>query len=371
MNRPQAVLRGLATATALGLASAAYQAAGEARDRRRFPPPGRLVDVGGYRLHLLCAGQGSPAVVVIPALGGAALGWLTIQRSLATETTVCLYDRAGLGWSDPPHGRRTAQAMAGELHALLERAPISPPYVLVGHSAGGLLARMYAHLYPGQVAGLALIDSSHPEQPRRLPKVGLPDYPAGRWLYAAAETARPVGLLRLADDLGAFQGLRAKARGACPPDMTGAWIAITLSSRQRRAQIQELLDFDLICRDTAAVTGGLGNLPLTVITSSERDPHYPAGSRPQHARSRYYPAWAELQDELAALSTNSTHIVAKNAGHHIHRDDPALVTGAITALGGLHLTGVSCSGGQPPRRRALPPVSGRVPGMVPHRCRLS
>jgi hypothetical protein len=90
LNRPRAVLRGLATATALGLASAAYQAAGEARDRRRFPPPGRQVDVGGYRLHLLCAGQGSPAVVVIPALGGAALGWLAIQRSLATETTVCL-----------------------------------------------------------------------------------------------------------------------------------------------------------------------------------------------------------------------------------------------------------------------------------------
>src|SRR5262245_3123277 len=106
-GRRRAFLRGLAAAMALGLASAAYQAAGEARDRRRFPPPDRLVDVGGYRLHLLCAGQGSPAVVVIPALGGAALGWLTIQRSLATETTVCLYDRAGLGWSDLAHGRRT------------------------------------------------------------------------------------------------------------------------------------------------------------------------------------------------------------------------------------------------------------------------
>lgn len=89
-----------AAAAALGLANAAYQAAGEAEDRRKLPPPGRLVDVGGCPLHIMCAGQGGPAVVIIPALGASSEAWADVQRAVAQETTVCSYDRAGLGWSD-------------------------------------------------------------------------------------------------------------------------------------------------------------------------------------------------------------------------------------------------------------------------------
>src|SRR5436190_7147029 len=102
-------------AAAFGLASAAYQAAGEARDRRPNPPLGRLVDVGGYRLHIMIAGHGSPAVVVIPALGSPGSEWLGVQQAIAQKTAVCVYDRAGLGWSDSPPRQRTAVTMAGEL----------------------------------------------------------------------------------------------------------------------------------------------------------------------------------------------------------------------------------------------------------------
>jgi pimeloyl-ACP methyl ester carboxylesterase len=302
----------LAAATAaFALASAAYQALGEARDRRRTSPPGRLVDVGGYRLHIMPAGHGTPAVVVITAMGDAGSEWLDVQRAIAQQTEVCLYDRAGLGWSDSPPRRRTAAAMAGELHALLRGAGIMPPYVLVGHSMGGLVARVFIQRYPDEVTGLALVDSSHPGQKGRLPKIEMRNYRGGKLLEAALAWTRPLGLRRLAGDLGLRQSASAGR------------------SRHRRAAYGELLAFDAMCREVA---GGVGDLPLAVVTSSELDPNQPAGSRTRRARHRFYPSWAALQGELATLSTNSTHVVSERAGHYVHRDDPELVTRVITAL---------------------------------------
>ncbi len=154
-------------AAALALASAAYQAAAEATDRRRNRPPGRLVDVGGRRLHIMCAGEGTPAVVIIPAMGGLAIEWHAVQDALASHTAVCVYDRPGLGWSDPAPGWPTVTGMAYGLHRLLDAAGITPPFVVAGHSLGGLVARVFTYMYPGEVAGLALVDSSHPEQKAR------------------------------------------------------------------------------------------------------------------------------------------------------------------------------------------------------------
>jgi pimeloyl-ACP methyl ester carboxylesterase len=302
----------LAAAVAtLGLASAVYQAVGEVRDRRRNPPPGRLVDVGGYQLHIMPAGHGTPAVVVIPAMGDSGSEWLDVQRAIAQQTEVCLYDRAGLGWSDSPPRRRTAATMAGELHALLRGADIMPPYVLVGHSMGGLVARVFIQRYPDEVTGLALVDSSHPGQTSRLPKIEMRNYRGGKLLETALARTRPLGLRRLVHDLG-LRGSASIGR-----------------SQHRRAAYSELLAFDAICRE---VSGGFGDLPLAVVTSSELIPNQPAGSRAQRARRRFYPAWATLQDELAMLSTNSTHDVSDRAGHYVHRDDPELVIRVITAL---------------------------------------
>jgi pimeloyl-ACP methyl ester carboxylesterase len=301
---------------ALGLASATYQAVGEARDRRENPPPGRLVDVGGYRLHIMTVGHGRPSVVVIPAMGSPGSEWLDVQRAIAPETAVCVYDRAGLGWSDSPLRRRSGATMAGELHALLQGVGCNPPYVLAGHSLGGLVARFFIQRYPGEVAGLALIDSSHPGQNGRLPKTELRYYPGGKLLEAGLAWAWPLGLRRMARDLGLRQA-------ADPDAVTFDW------SCHRRADIAELFAFDAICRE---VTGGLMDLPLAVVTSSELDPSKAPGSRAQRNRSRFYRTWAMLQDELAALSTNSTHAVAEHAGHYVHLDDPELVTKAIIDL---------------------------------------
>jgi pimeloyl-ACP methyl ester carboxylesterase len=115
-------------AAAVGAASAAYQRLREAMDRRQLPPPGRLVDIGGRRLHLWRAGVGDPTVVIIPALGDSALQWAGVQRALQPELSVCLVDRPGLGWSDPGPWPRTIGTMADELHRALRAAPeLRPP----------------------------------------------------------------------------------------------------------------------------------------------------------------------------------------------------------------------------------------------------
>jgi pimeloyl-ACP methyl ester carboxylesterase len=136
---PRAARWLLLAAVAFGAASAGFQAAAEAIDRRRYPPPGRMVRVGGRSLHMIDMGTGHPAVVIVQALGTDTLDFLDFYRELAASgVRVIVYDRIGLGWSDPPRlGRRTHDVMARELHDLLAAAGISPPYVLVGHSLGG------------------------------------------------------------------------------------------------------------------------------------------------------------------------------------------------------------------------------------------
>jgi pimeloyl-ACP methyl ester carboxylesterase len=162
----------LALLVGLAATGASYQAIATANDQRTFPLPGQLVDVGGYRLHLQCRGTahpGSPTVILEAGAGLASPSWAWVQSAVATTTRVCAYDRAGLGWSDPGPTPRDARQVAHELHTLLERAAIAGPYVLVGHSLGGMYVRVYAAQYPDEVVGLVLVDASHPDQLTRAP----------------------------------------------------------------------------------------------------------------------------------------------------------------------------------------------------------
>ena len=158
----------LAFLVAAAGAGALYQALAGAADARAYPPPGRLVDVGGYRLHIACFGErrpGTPTVVLEDGSAGVgSIDWRPVQALVAPATRVCAYDRAGFGWSDPGPAPRTAGRVTAELHTLLRGAGEEGPYVLAGHSLGGYFNRVYASAHPGEVAGMVLVDASHEDQ---------------------------------------------------------------------------------------------------------------------------------------------------------------------------------------------------------------
>jgi pimeloyl-ACP methyl ester carboxylesterase len=314
-----AAVTGRTIVTAVGaaaVASSAYQRVGEARDRKRFPPPGRLVDVGGRRLHVWPVDGDGPTLVAVPALGGPGLDWMRIRRA-AAPLPVCIYDRAGLGWSDPGPWPRTAGAMADELHLLLKAADVPSPYVLVGNSLGGLVARMFVARHPGQVGGLVLVDSSHEDQRDRLSLYDTwrrrvwAELRGVRWLLKWR------GVRRAAVELGLDTRLRASAVTEFPPELVNTGVAVQLTSAHRRAAAQEMLCWTAGADELRAEAGHLGPLPLTVITAG------PA------RRDSWYPQWLELQHELARLSDDCVHIIADHAGHFVHHDDPDLVVNAL------------------------------------------
>src|SRR5215210_7405924 len=145
---------------ALAVVGAIYQAIATERAERAYPPPGEMVDVGGYSLHINCTGQGSPTVLLDAGSGLFSAQWVRVQRDVSGSTRVCAYDRAGMGWSDMGPDPRDARQITSELHTLLGKAGIEGPYVLVGHSYGGMYMQTYAARYPDEVAGVALVDSS-------------------------------------------------------------------------------------------------------------------------------------------------------------------------------------------------------------------
>jgi pimeloyl-ACP methyl ester carboxylesterase len=286
-----------------------YQNISEARDRRFHPMPGQLVDVGGYRLHLDCAGQGSPVVILDSGMGDSYLSWRKVQPQIAQLTRVCSYDRGGLGYSDSSPRPRTSKVFAEELHTLLHNAGVSTPYVLVGHSMGGFDVRLFASLYRGEVAGMVLVDASHPEQQERLPPA-LNDLDA-TWLREQEffESTMPFGVPRL---LG-FCGNDAAARAA------------ECNFRSAREGVAELKAISESAAQTA-VTGPLGDLPLTVLT---HDPDIPQPDLPEDLVKPTSDAWQQMQKELVNLSRRGTQVIVKNSGHYIQLDRPEVVIDAI------------------------------------------
>jgi pimeloyl-ACP methyl ester carboxylesterase len=153
----------IAVLLALAVIGAVYQAVATEIDQRAYPPPGKMVDIGGHRLPIHCVGQGSPTVILESGLGTLSADWANVQPEVAKTTRVCAYDRAGTGWSEPGPEPRDPQQIARELHTLLGNAGIDGPYVLVGQSFGGLYVRMYAARFPKEVQGMVLVDASHPD----------------------------------------------------------------------------------------------------------------------------------------------------------------------------------------------------------------
>jgi len=289
----------------LAIAGAIYQMVTTEIDQRQLgPAPGEMVSVGNHKLHINCMGQGSPTVITESGATGTSIEWSAwVQPQVASATRVCAYERAGLGWSEAGPGPRDATQITGELHTLLKNADIPGPYVLVGHSVGGHYTRVYADRYPEEVAGMVLVDSSHPEQFERIP-----DNESGLTQINVMSEAGPV--------LAAMGVIRLSGIFPLPPDLP------PLQRKQGENLIYQtshlmaaFKEFDALpeTMEQAQNAQGLGEKPLAVVSASDHEGRAMADTKAEAKRSER--TWQALQEELADLSSNSTHRVIEGSDH--------------------------------------------------------
>jgi pimeloyl-ACP methyl ester carboxylesterase len=288
--------------TGLALIGAVYESMAEAADAKAYPPPGQLVDVDGYRLHLNCTGTGSPTVIIVSGLGDWSTSWGgVVQPEVAKTTRVCTYDRAGFGWSDASSFPSDAAQFAKELHTLLQNANVPGPYVMVGHSLGGFIVRIFAHDYASEVAGVVLVDSMNPKQVTESLSNKLA-------LFSSMEAALArVGVGRLLFKLPALAPTLPAGDEAYYPHLA--------RPQSFQASAKEYRELPASAAEAAAVKS-FGDLPLIVLT----------------AKGNNNPGWPEWQNELLQLSSNSQHLFAENSGHVIQFDEPEAAVNAILKM---------------------------------------
>ncbi len=245
-----------------------------------------LIDVGGYRLALYCRGAGTPSVVLDAGAGADASMWEPVLAAVAPITHVCAFDRPGRGKSDTAPDPRSDQQIIEEVHTLLVRAAVPRPYVLVGHSSGGLNMRRYALYYPDEVAGLVLVDAVHPDQ------------------FVRAEALLPP---EVPTEDAALQEFRQ---------------ALRTINRSRLVAAQHGMTDDLQLATDAARS--LGALPVVVVTATQHELGVPAA-----VLARLEQDWQTMQHELLNLSSNSVQIIAEGSGHNIQLERPEVVADAI------------------------------------------
>jgi pimeloyl-ACP methyl ester carboxylesterase len=268
-------------------------------------PPGRLIDIGGYKLHLWCQGSGSPAVILDSGLAGNSLLWACVLPLISSQTQACAFDRAGYAWSDPaPDGvPRTSQQIVNELHLALAGASISPPYILVGHSFGAINMLVFAYNFPAEVAGLILVDPSHPEMMERVP--GVPSAEAMQRSYAILAGLGRLGLLRWLGPL-LMKQLLPQGRQTMPPDAWDALIAFASRPDAYHTASQEASFGRQSFKQARGAPGSLGSLPLEVLCSER----WVTGKITPMKRMA-----AQLHAELASLSSRGRYLTVSNCDH--------------------------------------------------------
>src|SRR5919204_1768735 len=291
---------------ALASIGGGYQTLGEAADAKAYPMPGQLIDVDGHSLHLNCTGSGTPTVVLEPAAGEMSSNLGGITPAVARDTRVCVYDRAGRGWSEPAATAQDAAQIATDLHTLLQRGHVPGPYVLAGHSFGGLYVLTFAARYPDEVAGMVLVDSTAPAWAAN-PGTASPGHGgsnhAMRRVAALVSTAARVGLARLYAQF---------AWGSLPPRSREEVRASDATASMLRSTIDEYVQAAASVEQAAALRD-FDDKPLIVLT----------------AGSGHDAAWS---DRMATLSTNSVHRIVAGATHDdlvANEEDAAATTLAV------------------------------------------
>jgi pimeloyl-ACP methyl ester carboxylesterase len=324
------VIAALSALLAIGIG---YQIVQSAADVRRFPPPGRLVEIApGRRLHVDCRGAGEPVVILEAGIAASSLSWSRVQPRVAEFTRVCSYDRAGLAWSETADPPNTAMHMAEQLHALLSAMRLRRPYVLVGHSFGGFVVQAFASKYRDEVAGLVLVDTIYPSEWTSMTSQQRFRLRGGIFLSRVGGLLARIGLVRacltlLARGSTGVPQTVARLFGSeakefldrivgevqkLPPEV---WPSVRAHWSQPKCFVSMAGHLGSLTKSAAEVAnceGPLGDLPMVVISAESQ----PAACRAEHAR-------------LAARSTRGRHIVAAGTGHWVHLDDAALVVASI------------------------------------------
>jgi pimeloyl-ACP methyl ester carboxylesterase len=266
-----------------------YETIRETLDESAYVMPGQLIDVGEHKLHISCTGLGSPTVILEAGLGEPAAmmsGW--IQPGVAPTTQVCVYDRAGRGWSEPAETPQDGLAIAADLHTLLSRAQIDGPYVLAGHSSGGVYVQVFAAQHPEEVAGVVLLDSQ--------PADAFANLPGYQGFYDGFRIA--TGLAPSLARLGVMRLLYSFAATGLPPEARAEERASWSTASHNRAMRDEVVGLEAALTQAQALDS-LGDKPLIVVTAAE---DAQAG-------------WLPLQEKMASLSTNSVQRVMQDATH--------------------------------------------------------
>lgn len=292
------ILVGLCTLVIVAaVAGATYQWLATRRDLATARPPGRLIDVGGHRLHIWCVGSGAPTVVLEAGLGGSSAVWGFVQPEVARFTRVCSYDRAGMGYSDPGPSPRTARRLAHDLAVLLERTGITEPAVLVGASIGGFPVRIFASERASRVAGVVLVDATHEARMDPVPR-----------LAVFVPILSSLGVLRL---MGISFGL---PPNSLPLSVRGYAHATRFRASGHNAAADEIVHARESAEEVRATRRKL-TVPLVVVT----------GGRGSDS------VWQQLQRDLVELSQHGCLITAAESGHVVELDQPDVVVDAIRA----------------------------------------
>lgn len=276
------------------------------------PPPGKLYDVGGFRLHLACTGPadtGQPTVIIENGGGVTSAGYYWLQHGLESQVRVCSYDRAGMGWSDRSDTPRDAATITNELHRLLQAAGVRPPYVLAGHSIGGLYIPVFTQAWPDEVAGLVFLDPSHPRQYQLVPGVTHDKVDKALLLTKAIGWYARLGLLHVWNPLG---GAPPAGMELPPAEAVATVQRLSKQSKQYFAMGAELAAFDQSGAQAAAVTS-LGDRPVAVLSATAADGKPSPEQAAEVALAR--PVILDLHRQIAALSTRGRQVLVEGAGH--------------------------------------------------------
>lgn len=303
-----------------------YQRIALAQTRERFPAPGKLMDVNGHLMHIHCMGSGSPTVVIDAGNGSFSVEWTPVQQEISQFTRVCTYDRAGYGWSEAGPQPRDGMQVVSELHDLLEVAGEARPYLLVGHSLGGVHVRLFAAQYPDEVVGLILIDTAYPLTITPEFEIQMQN---SIGFYQTMNLMTSTGLLRIIGPLGGEDSIPGTAR-KLPYDLQEAYLNLLLDPQHYTIAIAEMQQLPQTFEQTSQITTGeqpFGELPLIVLTAGQTSA---PGSTPFN--EQYIPvADSQIQNqlELARQSSRGEQRVLNGSSHSVHLDAPDDVIRAV------------------------------------------